>query len=127
MLDSSKFTKLFMTMGNNWLIHALLLTYESTNTFMLRSIFIENFSSIDLLTVLLIPLKIDLFAKNILTASYFSSNSSFSLYTLARACILHLKFQSMLVSFLSQSLLFNTTCITVYPMPALQVHQCFLD
>ena len=26
MLDSSRFTKLFMTMGNNWLIHALLLT-----------------------------------------------------------------------------------------------------
>ena len=101
MLDSSRFTKCFMTMGNNWLIHALLFTYESTNTFMIwRNLLRTSTWLISLF--FWSPWKLIILPQNILTASHFSSNS---LYTLAWACMLHLKFQSVLVSFISQSIL----------------------
>ena len=73
-------------------------TNWSTNAFMLWRIFVENFSLIGPPTVLLKPLKIDL-----LMGNYFFL--IFLFHTLAWACVFHLKFQSLLVSFISQLLL----------------------
>ena len=123
MLDSSRFTKLFMTMGNNWLIHALLLTVRvlillcyhfywelQLNWFPhCSSEALENWS----------------FCQKYFNIQYFSSNSSFSPYMGLHATpsIFH---QCLFSLYLSHFLTdFNTTCITVYPMHAVQVHQWF--
>ena len=122
--------QLSVTIAKTWRLVTVLITYYSTNTFMLWWILVLIFMSIGSVIVPLLPFKIDPFTiKYFNKISFFSNSNSnsflFSSHTLAW---LHKRSLNYLVclflSYLSHtSIYFNKTFVTIFFMCPLQAKQ----